>query len=376
METFGHSGVFKGSVQLAFAGDVSRTNEPGTLAVSYGDSITARYQPGAISQALERVVHVYKGADGAVLPFTKRFKDPDIAVQTQFTIAEAYFELAKQHRQLQQTDLARKEIEQGRKLLDEAIRDYPHTDVRAQADYLLADLSLEFANDAVNDDVKKRHYMEAIIRFTDIVASYPDSAYAPKAQFKKALTYEKMGQIDQACEEYVKLSYRYPDNELVAETIARLGQYFLTKGKALQDKASAEVNVVEQEKIKIQARDMYKTAAQVFGRLAERFPDHALAGKTTVLSAQCYMRAEDMPKAITVFKKVIDDKKSEGDLIAQAMYWCADCYMKIHDYKNAYRMFKRVTWDYPESTWAKYARGRLTEETLARVEQEDTTDAK
>ena len=43
---------------------------------------------------------LFKGADGQVLPFTKRFKDPAIAVQTQFTVAEAYFELAKRHRDL------------------------------------------------------------------------------------------------------------------------------------------------------------------------------------------------------------------------------------------------------------------------------------
>jgi outer membrane protein assembly factor BamD (BamD/ComL family) len=176
-----------------------------------------------------------------------------------------------------------------------------------------------------------------------------------------------MGQIDQACEEYVKLSYRYPENELVAETIARLGQYFLTKGKEFEDKANAQTDVVEREKIKTQCRDMFKTAAQVFGRLAVRFPEHKLAGKTTVLSAQCYMRAENMEKAIAVFKSVYEDTKSDKDLAAESMYWAGDCHMKRGDAINAYRAFKKLTWDYPESKWAKFARGRLTEDTLARI---------
>jgi TolA-binding protein len=371
METFAHSGIFKGICQLIYSGDKNKAVETGSLPVRYGDTILARYKSTGNAEPQERTVLVYKGADGQVMPFTKRFKDPDIAVQTQFTIAEAYFELAKKHRELAQESLARREIAQGKKLLDEAIRDYPNTEAQAQADYLLAELSLEFANEAVNEDEKKKFYTEAISRFSDIVASYPDSPHAPKAQYKKALVFEKTGQIDQACEEYVKLSYRYPDNELVAETIARLGQYFLAKGKALVDKINAEANLVEREKLKMQAREMNRTAAQVFGRLAVRFPDHRLAGKTTVLSAQCYMRAEDMDEAIGVFKKVIESKKAEGDLIAQSMYWCGDCYMKKMDYTNAYRMFKKVTWDYPESTWAKYARGRLTEETLAAVETKD-----
>src|SRR6185503_9985216 len=127
----------------------------------------------------------------------------------------------------------------------EAIRDYPDTEFRAQADYLLANLAGEFSKDTTNPEMKKQMQMEAITRYGDIVLNYPDSPYAPKGQFKKALTLEQMGEIDQACEEYVKLSYRYPDNELVAETIARLGQYFLTKGKEFEDKANAQTEIVE-----------------------------------------------------------------------------------------------------------------------------------
>jgi len=371
-ETFSHSGIFKGKADLVFAGDPAKTNEVDALRVNYGDTVRAVYRPNEV----ERSVQVFKGADGSVLPFTKRFKDPEIAVQTQFTIAEAYFEMAKKHRELGQEEVARKEIAQGKKLLEEVIRDYPNTEARSQADYLLADLAYEGANDTADIETKKKLYMEAVVRFSDIVATYPDSPYAPKSQFKKALIFEKTGQMDQACEEYVKLSYRYPDNELVAETIARLGQYFLTKGKELQDKALAESSAVEKEKGNLQAREMFKTAAQVFGRLAQRFPDHKLSGKTTVLSAQCWMRAEELLKAVDVFKQVIDEKKAEPDLIAQSMFWCGECYMKLKqpDYVNAYRMYKRLTWDYPESKWAKSARGRLTEDALARIEQNDAAN--
>jgi len=370
-ETFMHTGMFKGHAKIVYKGDEAEAKNPGVLPVNYGDQLTATYlRPGA-QKGLERNVVVHKGSDGDVVPFTKRFKDPAIAVQTQFTIAEAYFELAKRHRELGQDSLARREIAQGKKLLEEAIRDYPDTEARAQADYLLADLALEFANDAKNPEDKMKYHKEAVSRFTDIVASYPDSPYAPKAQYKKALVFEKMGLIDQACEEYVKLSYRYPDNELVAETIARLGQYFLTKGKDLRKQVAAEADAVEREKVEMQAKDMYKTAGQVFGRLAVRFPSHRLAGKTSVLSAQCYMQAEDMPKAVEVFDGIITDPKMDKDLVAESMYWCGDCYMKQDDYVNAYRMFKKLTWDYPASKWAKFARGRLTEEALVRISESE-----
>ena len=371
-ESFEHSGIFKGSTRLSMRVAQASNETPQSVAVNLGEVVTASYTRPGSGAALVRSVQVHKGADGSVASFTKRFKDPEIAVQTQFTVAEAYFEMAKTHRELGQDVLARREIAHGRKLLNEAIHDFPNTEARAHADYLLAELSLEFGNEALNEDEKKRHYAEAVVRFTEVVANYPDSPYSPKAQFKKGLVYEKLGEIDKACEEYVKLSYRYPDNELIAETIARIGQYFLAKGKTLADKIAVEKDLVEKEKLTRQSYDLFKTAAQVFGRLVTRFPEHKLAGKTAVLSAQCYIRANDLPRAIAGFTKIIDDKKAEPELIAESLYWCGDTYMKLKETQSAYKMFKRITWDYPESTWAKYARGRLTEEVMSRIEAKDT----
>ncbi|NQT86710.1 tetratricopeptide repeat protein, partial [bacterium] len=371
-ETFAHSGVFKGIGRITYAGEGAAAAELGDFGVAYGDTITLTYTPAEGVDPLTGKVVVFKGADGKVLPFTKRFKDPAIAVQTQFTIAEAYFELAKRHRELKKTDLSRQEIAAGKKILEEALRDFPDTEARAQAEYLLANLSLEFAEEAEDAEEKQKFHMEAASRFSDLVATYPDSAYAPKSQYKKALVFEKMGEIDLACEEYVKLSYRYPDNELVAETIARLGQYFLTKGKELKEKATPDMEPVAREKLGIESRDMFKTAAEVFGRLAVRFPDHRLAGRTSVLSAQCYMQAEDQAKAVETFQKVIETPNLDPDIASEAMYWCGDAHMRQDEYVDAYRMFKRLTWDYPASKWAKFARGRLTDENLVGVgEKED-----
>ena len=371
-ETVDHAGAYKGNAQLVYAGDTTSTNLLGAVCVNYGDTVTLSYRSPATSQTLTRVVQVFKGADGAGVAFTKRFKDPSIAVQTQFTLAEAYFEMAKKHRDLQQEESARREIGQGKKLLEEAIRDYPTTEARAQADYLLANLAIEYASQVQDAAQKTRYYLEAVSRFTEIVANSPDSPYAPKAQFRKAFTYEKMGRIDDACEEYVKLSYRYPDNELVAETIARLGNYFLTKGQGIEAEGKAQTDLVKKERFRLQAIDMFKTAAQVFGRLGARFPDHQLAAKTAVISAQCWLRAEDFDQAIAIFNQVIAAKKGSSELMAEAMYWCGDAYLRRKDNVNAYRQMKKLTWDFPDSKWAKYARGRLSEPGLADVEESES----
>ncbi|HYG76019.1 MAG TPA: tetratricopeptide repeat protein [Planctomycetota bacterium] len=362
-----HSGIFKGFVRLVYSGDKVDKPDPDAFQVNYGDQLTAEFKHAKLPEGVKRSLQVFKGADGKVVTLTKRFKDPTIAVQTQLTLAEAYFEQAKRHRDLGQRDLSAKEIAQGKNILEEAQRDYPNAEARAQVDYLLANLALEFAGDAPDEESAKKYHVEAITRFTDYVRNYPDSTYAPKAQYKKALTLEKMGQMDQACEEYVKLSYRYPDNELVAETIARLGQYFWNKGKTMLKEADSQQVLVESEKIRVKAREMYKTAGQVFGRLAARFPQHALAGKTRVISAQCFIHAGDIPKAIEIFTTAMKDPNLDKDLIAESMYWCADCYAKQNDFLNAYRGFIKLTWDYPASKWAKFARSKLAEDQYAKM---------
>jgi TolA-binding protein len=379
METLAHSGVFKGSFKLSYrepppadgpaAGGTAAAptdSAPAagasqSLPVTYGETVTLVYELAG-RKPLVREVLIFKGDDAKLVPFTKQFKDPEIAVQTQFTVAESWFELAKRHRELGQESLARREIAQGKKLLEEAIADYPNTQARAQADYLLGNLAFEFSREAANEQLAMQSAMEALTRFSDIVASYPESEYAPKSQFKKALVLEKLGQIDQACEEYVKLSYTYPENELVAETIARLGQYFLSKGKALDKQAETEADPVEKEKIGVQVRTMFTTAAQVFSRLGERFPQHALAMKTRLLAAQCYLRAKDLDRAVNLFEVVYKDPRTDKDLAAEAMYWAGDVYMQKQDPKNAYKALKKLTFDYPESKWAKFARGRLSED--------------
>ena len=198
--------------------------------------------------------------------------------------------------------LTEHEIATGKRMLEEALRDYPDTEARAQVDYLLANLSLEFAEEADDEESKKKYFLEALSRFSSIVSNYRDSAYAPKAQFKKALTLEQMGEIERASEEYVKLSYRWPDSPLIAETIARLGQYFFQNGLTLaqlaettnaegtklaaladeeSDGAKAEKmrdesaeKLIAAERSRTQSRESFVTAGRVFGRLAVRFPSH------------------------------------------------------------------------------------------------------
>ena len=338
-ETLPHSGIFSGTFIPNYrAKEVPPVTEDQQLSVHFGEEITAVYSDGnhaAGQEPQERrsVCKVFLGSDGLVNTFSKRFKDEEIAVKTAFTIAEGYFELAKEHRKLGKEELSTQEIRTGKRLLEEALASFPNTKFAAQAEYLLANLAQETAK-----------YDEAISSYTRILQHWPDSDYAPKAQFKLGLCYEKMDppQWNEACEEYVKITYKYPNNPLVADVIIRLGQYFWR---------------IEQ----------FEVAGDVFKSFQDRFSDHKLSSRAMLLSGQSYIKAKMHEKAVEVLNDLVTVYADDKTVRSEAMYWLADSYYNQKNMTESYKTFKNLTWDYPETKWAKMARGRLVEDAFRNI---------
>ncbi|QTN33087.1 tetratricopeptide repeat protein [Akkermansiaceae bacterium] len=387
-ETEAHSGVFKGVFTISYADVKPPAKLPPVelngFPVRYGDDITVSF--GEQSSK----VTVNKGADGAIEPFSKRFTGDEMAVRTGFTLAECYFELAKKHREMEQESLARREIGQAQKLLAEALATHRDPELKAQAEYLLGNLSQEYADLAKNEESKLPLYQDALARFSKIPGDYPDTEFASKAQFKTALVYEKMGEIENSVEEYVKLAYKYPDDELIPTVMARLGGYFQTKGMAFKKMGDPfrekedEASQAEVLKYDEMSYPEFLNAAMVFSKLQERFPDDPLAGLSGLRAAQNFMRAHQYEKAIQGFQRVVDKEDyDDKDVRSQALYWMGLSYERTptsgwrdsgQNTRSAYALYRRVTFDFPDSKWAKYARGRLADPVFARIIQEENKE--
>ncbi len=391
-ETEPHSGVFKGVFALSYATGPTPAQLPPVelngFPVRYGDEVAIAHG----DQAFKVVVN--KGADGSVEPFSKRFTDNQMAVRTSFTLAECYFELAKKHREMEEESLARREIGQARKLLAETLATHHDEDLKAHAEYLLANLAQEFADLAKNEESRLPMYQDALARFTRLPLDFPKSEFAPKAQFKVGLVYEKLNQFDNAIEEYIKLAYKYPDDELIPATIMRLGGYFQKKGLALKKQAD-ELRDRGDEKSKAEVLRLdqlsypeFLNAAMVYAKLQERFPQDKLAGLAALAAAQNFMRASQYERAIASFQRAIDNEEYDGpEIRAQAIYWCGLSHERLagvlaeDNYRargaamrSAYELYRRVTFDFPDGNWAKYARGRLADPAFARIIAEEKTE--
>ncbi len=388
-----HTGIFKGSYQLVYAGatapaeptpagaapaayDVRVSGFP----VTYGDTVAARYTDANGIKTATRMVSISKGADGTIEPFSKTYDDPAIAMRTQFSLAEAYLEVAKRRRKLGENEAADLDYITAKQLLSGAMDQFNDPATRAHAEYLLGSLTMEEAESTDDAETKETRYRAALSRFINITGSYSQTVHAAKAQYQIATIYERLKEPDIAAQEYVKLAYKYPDSEHLAVSMARLGTHFLkkaaeyeAKAKPLLEKAGADKEdkdaAFEGEAMNKMAVAEYLKTARIFGRLQERFPTDPLAGQAGLRAGQSFMRASKHQEAVDAFKRVIAEPSYDGKTIrAQAMYWSGMSYQALRQPMAAYSHFKRLTYDFPESEWAAFARGQLSQEGMLNLE--------
>jgi TolA-binding protein len=387
-----HTGIFKAGYALAY---VKANQAPAPVAegeeaqpysvrregfpVIYGDTIAARYTDAMGVKTETAMVTISKGADGTIEPFSKKYDDPEIAMRTQFSLAEAYLEIAKRHRRLNEPEAAALEYESAKQLLSKAMDQFTDPETRAHAEYLLGNLTMEEADATEEPELQETRYRAALSRFLNVTGSYSLTLHASKAQYRIATLYEKLKEPDIAAQEYVKLAYKYPDSEFLATSMARLGSHFLKKAAEYEAQAKPLLEKgadgedkdaqFEGEAVQKMAVGEYIKTAQIFGRLQDRFPGNELAGDAGLRAGQSYMRAGKNQEAIDAFKRVISEQGYDGPKIrAQAMYWTGMCYQALRQEMAAYSIYKRLTYDFPESQWAAYARGQLSQEKLLSLE--------
>ena len=332
-ETLSHSGEFTGSFLL-------HPNEkpmPGDdkMEAWFGDAVTLTYASKTDATAkFEKTINVVKGTDGNLLVFEKKYATERVAIESQFRMAEAYFELFKNFRALKQLPQATNSLNEGMQLLKELSNDYPSKQYEARTEYLLGQFAQEL-----------KKYDEAISYYRRIVQNHSDHPLAPDAQYKLGQCYEEKNDMDTASAEYVTLAYTWPENPLVANVVVRIAEYFYTKKE-------------------------YPTAAEVSKKFVERFPQHEWAERMLFRAGQCWYKAEQFAKAGKEFDLLVDNYP-RSKFRPDAVFWAGESYRSAGQLESAYRRYKRATWDYPESDAAKFARGKLVLPEMVNIADRD-----
>ena len=333
METLSHSGEFSGSLPLV-AGEKPTAGDD-KMEAWFGDAITLSYASKTDATAkFEKTINVVLGTDGNLLVFEKKYATEKVAIESQFRMAEAYFELFKNFRALKQLPQATNALNEGMQLLKELSNDYPSKQYEARTDYLLGQFAQEL----------KKHD-EAISYYKRIVANHSDHPLAPDAQYKLGQCHEEKNDMDAASAEYVTLAYTWPENPLVANVVVRIAEYFYNKKE-------------------------YPTAAEVSKKFVERFPTHEWAERMLFRAAQCWYKAEQFGKAGKEFDLLVENYP-RSKFRPDAIFWSGESYRSGGQLEFAYRRYKRATWDYPESDAAKFARGKLVLPEMVNIADRD-----
>ncbi|MFN5579548.1 MAG: tetratricopeptide repeat protein, partial [Akkermansiaceae bacterium] len=326
-----HTGIFKATYSLVYAGATAPKPEDGAqpapydvringFPVTYGDTIAARYTAANGLKSETRMVTISKGADGTIEPFSKKYEDAEMAMRTQFSLAEAYLEVAKRRRKMGEHELADLDYQTAKQLLSSAVDQFNDASTRAHAEYLLGSLTMEEAEAAKDAEVKETRYRAALTRFINVTGTYSETLHASKAQYQIATIYERLKEPDIAAQEYVKLAYKYPDSEYLAVSMARLGTHFLKKASEYEAKAKPLLEKGPEDKdatfegtaLQKMAVAEYLKTAQIFGRLQERFPTDPLAGQAGLSAGQSFMRAGKNQEAVDALKRVTDEVSYDG----------------------------------------------------------------
>ena len=341
-ETLSHSGIFTGSLNLKAMekpapGNYDKIKKE--VECFFGDKLSIAYSDTAAgtlegNATLVSAVPVAIGTDGLVSAFSKIFGNQKLAVQTQFHIAESYFELFKNNLSLERKGEAEKALKAGRRLLKEIMVDYPDPKYLPRIAYLSGQFSQEL-----------KDWNEAANSYALIVRQHPNHTLAADAQYKLAQCYEEAEEFDRALEEYVTLAATHPKSPLIPKTMIRINEYFYK-------------------------RENYKIAAKVAEKFMDRFSNHEAAPKMGFRWGQCHYKDENYTKAAEVFDLFIK-KFPDDNLSAQSVFWSGESWRMAKNVPQAFRRYNRCRWDFPESEAAQFARGRLAlPDMLAQFEAE------
>lgn len=251
-------------------------------------------------------------------------------------------------------------------------------------------------------------FKRAISEFEKLIGNYPNSTYAPSAQYYIGRSYEETTDYYAAFLAYQKTIEKYPYNERVDETIERqykIGSLFLDGQKAkimgmeilpATDKAVEVLSKVVENapyaryadvaQFKIgeayKKEEFFEEALLAYQKLIDDYPDSPLAEDakyeialcTYCISREPYYDQDFTDRAIQEYEKLIKvtsdielSKEAKNTLTklrekkAKSSFETAKFYEKTKHYRSAIIYYKEVIEKYGDTSIAKDAVEKITE---------------
>jgi TolA-binding protein len=181
--------------------------------------------------------------------------------------------------------------------------------------------------------MEKQTYQEARAVFEDLISTCAGHRLAPKARLQAIICLEKEGKREEAFPLYEGLIADKADSEEAAEALLRMGYYCYNQRE-------------------------YSECREYFSRFLRAFPRHERVAEVDFKRGLTLSLQESFMEAGEHFRS-FGQRHPGSDQIPAALYWAGDAYLKAGDATRSSEMFKRTIAEYPETKWAKFAKGRL-----------------
>ncbi len=167
---------------------------------------------------------------------------------------------------------------------------------------------------------------QAIDYWKKLVEDYPQSQWAPQAQYRLADTYFRAHHFEEALAAFQKILDNYPGHPLAVESSLRLAQCEYNAGK-------------------------YEQAIANFEQFIKNYPQHNLSKDALEGIQLCYYQLGQTEGATEALKKVIA-QSSDAMLSADARFRLASNYLDANQSEEAIRAFKEILTLYPGTSYA------------------------
>jgi len=347
-----HSNVFLARVKTAF-GATAKADE--ILDVPFDGKITVKYMDDEtiVGTAAERLAELTTrplgDADGILL--TKIYEDAKFEVETLVRLGESLYAVGaaelNTNKPKEGMPRTNAKLQDATRIMEQIIKRFPTSEYVVESLFLTAKVRREEKNFEVASDLYKR-----------VIDEYPDSEFVPQALYQLVLLNYDQGNIDEATESAMHLVYGFSKNPLVADAFLRIAEYYYNKKE-------------------------YLTAAFIYKRVIDRFPDNARIELISYRMATSYYRAGlaqfDDPKTTKDSAKTLaqavryfiefSDTYKDHELADDALYWAANASMKqglgVRGTQRAYTLLTRQLITYLDGdmkTFATRLRDKIKEE--------------
>lgn len=330
-ETDIHSGIFSAIVKTTYGTTPGAKDD--VLTVPFSGKVTVTYHDDetVIGTAADRTAELgtrpLTDADAALL--TKVFDDPKFEVETLVRLGESLYAVGAAELTSVKVEAGQPrtnaKLQESARLLQLLISRFPTSEYVVESLYLTGKIRRE-----------EQKVKDAEQLFTRVIDEYPDSEFVPQALYQLVLLYYDRDDITKATDSAMRLVYGFPKNSLVADAVLRIAEYYYNKKKE------------------------YLTAAFIYKRLVERFPDNPRIDLITYRMATAYYRAGlagdqiALNSAIRYYMEFSETYK-DHELADDALYWAANAFMKQNNIRKAYTLLTKQLITYPQGDMKAYA---------------------